>query len=66
MTGLHPVCQRFESVIEYYRDLVQLVELQSPKLSVGSSNLSVPANKLLWVGDDDGGVVTVCKTVPLG
>lgn len=38
----------FESKIEYYRDLVQLVEWQSPKLFVGSSNLSVPANKNLF------------------
>ena len=50
MTGLHPVCQRFDSVIEHYRDLVQLVELQSPKLSVGRSNRSVPANKVLFYG----------------
>lgn len=35
----------FESKIEYeYRDLVQLEERQSPKLHVGSPNLSVPAN----------------------
>lgn len=56
----------FESKIEYYRDLVQLVERQSPKLFVGSSNLSVPANKLLWVGRDDGGVAPDCKSGPFG
>ena len=56
----------FESKIEYeYRDLVQLEERQSPKLHVGSPNLSVPANKL-WVGRDDGGVAPDCKSGPFG
>lgn len=39
----------FESKIEYYRELAQLEEQQSPKLRVGCSRHSFPANKLLWV-----------------
>ena len=50
----------FESKIEYeYRDLVQLEERQSPKLHVGSPNLSVPANKVLFYGTLMGSGLTV-------
>ncbi len=52
----------FESKIEYYRELAQLEEQQSPKLRVGCSRHSFPANKLFMGMLKSWRSSSVCKT----
>ena len=52
-----------DRVLQGFRTVASLALSKSV---YGSSNLSVPANKLLWVGRDDGGVAPDCKSGPFG